>query len=49
MLDGAYELHDLAATTLIGPFAVRSAQLPHFVPNLGVRLTAGGAALAYSG
>jgi len=49
MLDGAYELHDLAATTQIGPFAVRSARLPHFVPSLGVRLTAGGAALAYSG
>ena len=49
MFDGAYELHDLAATTLIGPFAVRSARLPHFVPNLGVRLSAGGAALAYSG
>ena len=49
MLDGAYGLHDLAATTRIGPFAVRSALLPHFVPNLGVRLTAGGAALAYSG
>ena len=49
MLDGAYELHDLAATTLIGPFAVRSAQLPHFVPNLGVRLGARGATLAYTG
>jgi ribonuclease BN (tRNA processing enzyme) len=49
MLDGAYELHDLAATTRIGPFAVRSARLPHFVPSLGVRLTAGDAALAYSG
>ena len=49
MLEGAYELHDLAATTQIGPFAVRSARLPHFVPSLGVRLTAGGAALAYSG
>jgi ribonuclease BN (tRNA processing enzyme) len=49
MLDGSYELHDLAATTGIGPFAVRSARLPHFVPSLGVRLTAGGAALAYSG
>jgi ribonuclease BN (tRNA processing enzyme) len=49
MLDGSYELHDLAATTRIGPFAVRSARLPHFVPSLGVRLTAGDAALTYSG
>ena len=49
MLDGSYELHDLAATERIGPFAVRSAGLPHFVPNRGVRLTAGDAALAYTG
>jgi ribonuclease BN (tRNA processing enzyme) len=49
MLDGSYELHDLAATAGIGPFAVRSARLPHFVPNLGVRLTAGDATLAYTG
>jgi ribonuclease BN (tRNA processing enzyme) len=49
MLDAAYELHDLAATTQIGPFAVRSARLPHFVPNLGVRLAAGDTTLAYTG
>jgi ribonuclease BN (tRNA processing enzyme) len=49
MLAGSYELHDLAATSSIGPFAVRSVRLPHFVPNLGVRLTAGGATLAYTG
>jgi ribonuclease BN (tRNA processing enzyme) len=49
MLDGSYDLHDLAATERIGPLAVRSARLPHFVPNLGVRLTAGDVALAYTG
>jgi ribonuclease BN (tRNA processing enzyme) len=49
MLAGSYQLHDLSATTSIGPFAVRTVRLPHFVPNLGVRLTAGGAALAYTG
>jgi ribonuclease BN (tRNA processing enzyme) len=49
MLTGSYELHDLSTTTRIGPFAVRSVRLPHFVPNLGVRLAAGGAALAYTG
>jgi ribonuclease BN (tRNA processing enzyme) len=48
MLDGSYALHDLAATTTIGPFAVRTARLPHFVPNVGVRLSAGGS-LAYTG
>ena len=49
MLAGSYELHDLSGTTAIGPFAVRTVPLPHFVPNLGVRLDAGGAALAYTG
>jgi ribonuclease BN (tRNA processing enzyme) len=49
MLTGSYGLHDLAATGSIGPFAVRSAPLPHFVPNLGVRLAADGTALAYTG
>jgi ribonuclease BN (tRNA processing enzyme) len=49
MLAGSYELHDLAATGSIGPFAVRSVRLPHFVPNLGVRLEAAGATLAYTG
>ncbi len=49
MLAGSYTLHDLSATTAVGPFAVRSVRLPHFVPNLGVRLDAGGTALAYTG
>ena len=48
MLAGSYALHDLAGTADIGPFAVRAVPLPHFVPNLGVRLTAG-ASLAYTG
>jgi ribonuclease BN (tRNA processing enzyme) len=33
----------------IGPFRVQSALLPHSVPNLGIRLTAGEATLAYTG
>ncbi|MDG4823131.1 MBL fold metallo-hydrolase [Asanoa sp. WMMD1127] len=33
----------------IGPFTVDIAGLPHFVPNNGVRIAAGGAALAYQG
>jgi ribonuclease BN (tRNA processing enzyme) len=49
LLAGSYELHDLSATTAIGPFAVRTVPLTHFVPNLGVRLTAGGTTLAYTG
>jgi ribonuclease BN (tRNA processing enzyme) len=48
MLAGSYELHDLGSAAAIGPFAVRSVLLPHFVPNLGIRLEAGGS-LAYTG
>lgn len=49
MLADQYELHDLSRTAGVGPFAVRTVELPHFVPNLGVRLAACGAALAYTG
>src|SRR6266511_5082178 len=33
----------------VGPFAVRTSLLPHWVPNLGVRLEAEDTALAYTG
>ncbi|MFJ8714020.1 MBL fold metallo-hydrolase [Streptomyces violaceus] len=33
----------------IGPFRIDTRLLPHFVPNAGVRLTAGGLSLAYTG
>jgi ribonuclease BN (tRNA processing enzyme) len=33
----------------IGPFAAATALLPHWVPNAGLRLSAGGASLAYTG
>jgi ribonuclease BN (tRNA processing enzyme) len=33
----------------IGPFGVASCALPHFVPNAGLRLTAAGRSLAYTG
>lgn len=49
MLAGSYTLHDLESADSIGPFAVRAVRLPHFVPDLGVRLGAGGATLAYTG
>ncbi|HEX6140782.1 MAG TPA: MBL fold metallo-hydrolase [Candidatus Limnocylindria bacterium] len=50
-LEGVVELHPFAAgdTFEIGPFAIRSALLPHPRPNAGVRLTAGGASLVYTG
>jgi ribonuclease BN (tRNA processing enzyme) len=48
MLASGYELHDLGPGE-IGPFTVDTRMLPHFVPNAGVRLTAGGVTLAYTG
>jgi ribonuclease BN (tRNA processing enzyme) len=33
----------------VGPFRVETRLLPHWLPNAGIRLTAGGATLAYTG
>lgn len=33
----------------VGPFRIATWSLPHFVPNVGVRLSAGGEVLAYTG
>jgi len=51
MLDEAYRLLEFAAgdTLSIGPFEVRTWLLPHFVPNVGTRLSADGRTLAYTG
>jgi ribonuclease BN (tRNA processing enzyme) len=45
------ETHDLApdSRVLIGPFVVETKMLPHFVPNLGLRVSAGEAVLTYTG
>lgn len=50
-LDDAYRLREFAAgdTFDIGPFKVVTRLLPHFVPNAGLRLTAGGRTIAYTG
>jgi ribonuclease BN (tRNA processing enzyme) len=47
----AYLLHEFmpGGTLHIGPFTVETRWLPHFVPNAGVRLTAGERTLAYTG
>jgi ribonuclease BN (tRNA processing enzyme) len=42
-------VHDLATTTRLGPFTVETIALPHYVTNLGIRLTAPGVSLAYTG
>jgi ribonuclease BN (tRNA processing enzyme) len=51
MLTDAYELREFEAGDAfrIGPLAVQSAALPHSTPNAGVRITADGSAIAYTG
>ncbi|MDJ1134883.1 MBL fold metallo-hydrolase [Streptomyces iconiensis] len=51
MLADAYDLHEFGPGQRfeIGPFRVDTWLLPHFVPNAGVRLSAEGAVLAYTG
>ena len=51
MLADAYVLREFTAGHRfeVGPFLVDTWALPHFVPNAGLRLTAGGRVLAYTG
>lgn len=51
MLAAAYVLHEFTAGSRldIGPFRADTRLLPHWVPNAGVRLTAGDRVLAYTG
>ncbi|GAA2117869.1 MBL fold metallo-hydrolase [Streptomyces synnematoformans] len=53
MLRGAYELHAFDPATepefTSGPFRIGTRELPHHVPNAGLRLTAAGRVLAYTG
>ncbi len=51
MLDSAYDLHEFTPGShlQIGPFDAGTRLLPHWLPNAGVRLTAGGAVLVYTG
>lgn len=48
IVDDAYELLPIGAFDT-GPFRCRTIPLPHYVPNVGLRLTAGGRTLAYTG
>ena len=51
MLEDSYQIHPLTPGSglSIGPFGVETRLLPHWLPNLGVRLTAAGQVLAYTG
>ncbi|WP_112239830.1 MBL fold metallo-hydrolase [Kribbella monticola] len=44
-----FDVHDLGPTEKIGPFRLESVLLPHYVTNLGVRLSAPGLTVAYTG
>ncbi|KJS55121.1 MBL fold metallo-hydrolase [Streptomyces rubellomurinus] len=44
-----FDVHALPSSHRVGPFRLDAALLPHHVPHAGVRLTAPGLALAYSG
>ena len=44
-----FDVHELASTTRLGPFDVLTVELPHYKTNLGVRLTAPGVSVAYTG
>lgn len=51
MLADSYILREFEAGDRfeVGPFQVETWDLPHFVPNAGMRLTAAGSVLAYTG
>ena len=51
MLAAAYTLHEFTpgSSLDIGPFAAATRLLPHWMPNAGVRLAAGGSVIAYTG
>ncbi|MBS2531914.1 MBL fold metallo-hydrolase [Catenulispora sp. NF23] len=51
MLDAALQRHDFepGADFSVGPFDLRTALLPHWVPNAAVRATAGGRSVVYTG
>jgi ribonuclease BN (tRNA processing enzyme) len=51
LLDDACRLHEFEAGAAfdLGPFRARTSLLPHWVPNAGVRLSAGGRVLTYTG
>lgn len=51
MLDDAYTLNPIKPGWRfgIGPFTLDARLLPHWVPNVGLRVTVGGATFAYTG
>ncbi|MFF3663952.1 MBL fold metallo-hydrolase [Microtetraspora malaysiensis] len=48
-LHTVFDVHPLPGSYRLGPFDLKGLSLPHYVLNAGIRLEAGGVALAYSG
>lgn len=48
-LRSVFEVHHLPGSYQLGPFALSCVELPHFVPNVGIRLDAQDGAIAYTG
>src|SRR5690242_19240796 len=50
-LKGACEVHEFEAGDAfsVGPFEIESRPLPHSIPNAGVRISAGGRSITYTG
>ncbi|WP_238335061.1 MBL fold metallo-hydrolase [Kribbella amoyensis] len=44
-----FDVRDLAGSSEVGPFKLECVHLPHYVTNLGVRLTADGLTVSYTG
>lgn len=44
-----FDVHHLPGSFQLGPFALSCVPLPHFVPNMGIRLDAPPTAIAYTG
>ncbi|MBQ0922529.1 MBL fold metallo-hydrolase [Saccharopolyspora endophytica] len=48
-LHAVFDVHPLPGAYRVGPFELTGLALPHFVPNTGIRLSAEGITLAYTG
>ncbi|MFI7072635.1 MBL fold metallo-hydrolase [Micromonospora sediminicola] len=48
-LRSVFDVHELPGRYRVGPFELSGVPLPHYVPNVGVRLENGLVALAYTG
>ena len=48
-LQSAFDVHDLPGSYQLGPFTLSCVRLPHFVPNVGIRLDTQTVAIAYTG